>query len=139
MKYLKSFVAGFFSTLIFHQGLILLLNMAGLIPVAPYNLKPTPPFGVPSVISLAFFGGLWGIALWSVTSKDQGFKFWIKSLLFGAIVPTFVAMVIVLPLKGIEVTLPKILVGLIINGVWGIGSNLLMQIKFPQKLSEASR
>lgn len=138
MKILKSFAAGFFSTLIFHQGVLLLLHLAGLIPIVPYNIKPTPPFGVPSVISLAFFGGLWGVLLWSATSKDQGLKFWIKSFIFGAIAPTLVAMVIVFPLKGIEVTLQKTLLGLMINGVWGIGSNLLIQIKFPQKAKSVS-
>ncbi|MGZ3788112.1 MAG: hypothetical protein ACXVLQ_06285 [Bacteriovorax sp.] len=131
MKFLKAFAAGFLSTLLFHQGLLFILNRAGLIPVVPYNFKPTPPFGVPSVISLAFFGGLWGILLWSVTSKDQGSRLWLKSLLFGSFAPTFVAMAIVFPLKGLDVTLPKVLMGLIVNAFWGIGSSLLIQMKLP--------
>lgn len=129
MKILKSFAAGFLSTLLFHQGLLLLLNTAGLIPVVPYSFKPTPPFGIPSVISLAFFGGLWGILLWLVVSNDRGLKLWIKSLIFGALAPTLIAMAIVFPLKGIPVTPPKIMMGLIVNAFWGIGSSLLMQIK----------
>lgn len=127
MKYFKAFLAGFLGTLIFHQGLLLLLNAAGLVPIAPFSLKPTAPLGVPSVLSLAFFGGLWGILLWKYISKDQGRKFWLKSFLFGAIAPTLVAALVVFPLKGIELSLSKALVGIILNGAWGLGSGWLIQ------------
>ncbi|MDD4976064.1 MAG: hypothetical protein PHY93_17040 [Bacteriovorax sp.] len=136
MKYFKAFWAGFFATLIFHQGLFLILNKTGLVPFPAYNLTPTAPFGVPNVISLSFFGGIWGILLWTFIAKDRGRIFWIKSLIFGALAPTLVAILIVLPIKGIPVSLPKFLVGLVLNGFWGVGTSLLMRIKLPNKRLE---
>jgi hypothetical protein len=52
------FIAGFIATLIFHQGLWYLLNQVNLIPPErpAWPLDPIPPFGVPSVISKAFWG-----------------------------------------------------------------------------------
>ena len=47
---LLAFVAGFIATLVFHQGLLQLLHLAGKIPVAAWNMDPTPPLGVPKVV-----------------------------------------------------------------------------------------
>jgi hypothetical protein len=38
MYLVKAFVAGFVSTLVFHQGLLTLLHLAGALPRAPYDL-----------------------------------------------------------------------------------------------------
>jgi hypothetical protein len=54
MIYLKAFVAGFASTLAFHQGLLWLLYTGGFSPRAPWNMTPVPPLNAPAVISLAF-------------------------------------------------------------------------------------
>ena len=125
---LKSFVTGFVATLVFHQGIIGILYAAGAIPFAPFNMNPTEPLGVPSVISLAFFGGLWGILVWKLVAKDAGKKHWIKSIIFGAIGPTAVAFLVVFPMKGREVTMAMIPVGLILNGAWGFGNSLFMKL-----------
>ena len=49
MRALKSFVAGFLSTLVFHQGVLALLNAAGATDRNPWAMAPTRPFGIPSV------------------------------------------------------------------------------------------
>ena len=59
MIYLKAFIAGFASTLVFHQGVLLLLYAGGFSPRAPWNMTPVPPLNAPAVISLAFWGGVW--------------------------------------------------------------------------------
>jgi hypothetical protein len=125
---LKSFAAGFLSTLIFHQGIIGLLFLLGLAPNAPFKMAPTSPLGVPSVISLAFFGGLWGIVIWKLVAKDIGKRHWIKTTLFGAIGPTAVAFLVVFPLKGMAVPMTMIPVALILNGAWGAGNSLFMKM-----------
>ena len=53
------FIAGFLAVLIFHQTTWYLLNLGGLIPLdrPAWPLDPIPPYGVPSVISKAFWGG----------------------------------------------------------------------------------
>lgn len=123
---LKSFLAGFLSTLAFHQGIIFLLYIFKLIPISPYNITPTEPFGVPSFISLAFFGGLWGILIWQVCKDDYGKKHWVKTVLLGALGPTAVAFLVVFPIKGIRVEPIMIPLGLILNGAWGAGNSFFM-------------
>src|SRR6516162_5682329 len=55
------FVAGFLATLVFHQSGLALLHRVGLFSGPAFNMQPVPPFGVPAVIQLAFWGGVWGI------------------------------------------------------------------------------
>ncbi|EMP55428.1 hypothetical protein MSNKSG1_06143 [Marinobacter santoriniensis NKSG1] len=128
MEWLKAFIAGFLATLIFHQGLFTVFYLAGLAPNAPFNLTPVPPFGVPQVISLSFFGGLWGIGLWLILRRSVGSRFWLGHVVAGAVGPTVIAMLVVFPLKGLEAT-PQIWVGgLILNGFWGLGVAILIRL-----------
>lgn len=126
MDHLKSFIAGFLSTLIFHQGLVALLSALGVIGASAYNLSPTEPLGVPAVISLAFWGGIWGIVLWLLVRPSRRVQRWIWSAIIGAIGPTAVALLVVFPLKGIDVGLGMVPVGMVLNGVWGLGTLLLL-------------
>ena len=135
MEWLKAFVSGFVSTLIFHQGLFAVLHLAGMIPVAPYNFTPVPPFGVPAVGSLSFFGGLWGILLWALVRRRIGWSHWGLSILFGAIAPTLVAMLVVFPLKGAEPTAQMWIGGLLLNGMWGLGVAICMALAGAQRSS----
>ncbi len=121
MIWLKAFVSGFLATLIFHQGLFALFYFLGMVPSAPYNLSSVPPLGVPAVFSLAFFGGLWGLVLWAILGRLNGFKFWLGNVIVGAIGPTAVAMLVVFPLKGLAVSAQTWVGGLVLNGFWGLG------------------
>lgn len=126
MIHCKSFVAGFLATLIFHQGLVALLHAVGLVPFAAWNMASTEPLGVPSVISLAFWGGVWGIVLWLLIRRSRGTRRWLLTLAIGAIGPTAVALLVVFPLKGISVSLAMVPFGLLLNGAWGVGTLLLL-------------
>ncbi|MFC7539947.1 hypothetical protein ACFQU2_11470 [Siccirubricoccus deserti] len=67
---LFGFLAGFVAVLVFHQGTAFILhNLGTYLPWsgnlfgrvgAPFNLAPVPPFGIPTVLSQAFWGGIWG-------------------------------------------------------------------------------
>lgn len=136
MRFLKAFLAGFLSTLIFHQGILAILHAAGATPRRAYSMDPTPPLQVPAVLSLAFWGGLWGILLWYVLCRAKGAKrmtsYWILALAFGALAPTAVAFFVVFPLKGLPVAggwHPDLLAGaLLLNGAWGIGVALILRL-----------
>ncbi|MFL1405969.1 hypothetical protein ACJO2E_11570 [Marinobacter sp. M1N3S26] len=121
MSWIKAFISGFLATLIFHQGLFGLFYLAGVVPVGPFNLSPAPPLGVPAVVSLAFFGGLWGVLLWALLGHLKPPAFWCLMIVLGAIGPTAVAMLVVFPLKGMEVSAQSWFGGLILNGFWGLG------------------
>lgn len=126
MVWLKAFASGFLATLVFHQGLFALFWLGGMVPVAPFNLAPVPPFGVPQVVSLAFFGGLWGVVLWLLLGRLAGARFWFGHVLVGAIGPTAVAMLLVFPLKGLDVSAQTWVGGLLLNGFWGLGVAVFM-------------
>ena len=132
VPFVQAFIAGFTSTLVFHQGVLALLYLAGAVPRAPYELRAVPPLGLPAVISLAFWGGVWGAALWSLLKHAGGVAHWVWAVVIGAIGPSAVALFIVYPLKGMSVAGgwdPKLLgTALLLNGAWGLGLALLMRL-----------
>lgn len=132
MEYAYAFAAGFFSTLTFHQGTLAVLHQAGFWPKPPYPMAPTPPLGIPAVISLALWGGVWGIAAWLVIRAAPGAQYWLCATLFGAIAPSIVALFVVFPAKGMPLAgggSPKVVVPvLVLNGAWGLGVALLMRL-----------
>lgn len=128
MIWLKAFAAGFISTLVFHQGALAALHAAGISPRAAWAMEPSGPLHVPSVISLAFWGGVWGIALWLAIAGAAGARYWLLALAIGAVAPSIIALLVVFPLKGLPVD-SKIIVGaLLLNGAWGLGVAALMRL-----------
>ncbi len=128
MPWIKAFISGFLATLVFHQGLLALLYLAGMSPAEPFNLAPVPPLGVPAVVSLAFFGGLWGLVLWALVGQLSSVWFWALMVVLGAVGPTVVAMLVVFPLKGLEVSAQAWVGGLVLNGFWGLGVAVLLTL-----------
>jgi hypothetical protein len=131
MSHVKAFIAGFLSTLTFHQGMLTLLWLSGAFPRTPYSMDPTGPLRVPAVISLAFWGGVWGAVLWPLLRNATGHAYWFRALVLGALLPSIVALFVVMPLKGMPAAggwSPAIIAGaLLLNGAWGIGLALFMR------------
>jgi len=131
MQNVKAFIAGFLSTLIFHQGIIALLHAVDPNVPAPFSMAPTGPLNVPMVISTAFWGGVWGVVLWAIIRNFRGAKHWGGAVILGALLPSLVLWFVVMPLKGMGVAgggNPKIIVGaLFVNAIWGIGVALIMR------------
>ena len=130
-----AFIAGFLSVLIFHQPMLILLKAIALAPekLTPYAMASTSPLGIPRVLSLAFWGGIWGIVLAVVvTWMRSGIGYWLSGLIIGALGPSLVNWFVVLPLKGEPVgggwAVPGVATALIINGVWGLGTVLLFRL-----------
>ncbi len=64
MRALLGFVAAVISVLIFHQGMWAALHtlaLPGLAMPPPYPTDPIPPWGIPRIVNLCFWGGLYGI------------------------------------------------------------------------------
>jgi len=127
-------VAGFLATLIFHQITLAVLGAVLGVSIPVWNLHAVPPLGVPAVISLAFWGGIWGIALaWLEPRLPRAAAaYWALVVAFGAIGPTAVYALVVQPMKGIKLppeALPKaLLIGLAVNAAWGIGTVLFLKL-----------
>lgn len=137
---LVGFFAGLVAVLVFHQGTAWLLHMLtvkagigadvfGRVPF-PFNMAPTRPLGVPQVLSLAFWGGVWGILL-AVILRAARLPDLLFGFLFGALLVTLVAFTLVASLKG----LPQFAGynkqiwwrAMLLNGAWGWGAALILR------------
>jgi hypothetical protein len=129
------FVAGFLAVLLFHQPVLAFLAQAGFIKANIYSFGATGPLGVPEVISLSFWGGIWGMLLARVEAHfPRGIRYWIYAFGFGAIFPTLVAWFVVAPLKTLPVAagwqVHGMITGLAVNGAWGVGTALLLALGY---------
>jgi len=127
---LLGFIAGFLATITFHQIALALLHAAHFTPRGAWSMQPVPPFGVPSVISLSFWGGVWGIILILIIDRFRGAAYWIWSIVFGAIAPTLVAAFVVAPLKHqpIPHSGKMAILGFTVNAAWGFGTALFYRL-----------
>lgn len=142
------FFTGFVAVLVFHQGTAFLLHhlgngVPGVVGIfgttgAPFNLAPVPPFGVPTVVSQAFWGGVWGILLAAMLRRPMGVSLpdLLFGFVFGALAPTLVAFTVVAAAKGLPLfaggnRLAWWRAGLL-DGAWGWGTALLLR-SFPRR------
>jgi hypothetical protein len=128
---LLSFLGGFLATLLFHQPLLWVLHARHLTERMPYVMKGVPPLMVPAVISLAFWGGVWGVIMIPLIARARGAAYWLAAAAFGAVFPTLVAVFIIVPLKGTPLPAPigKVLLGgFLLNAAWGLGTAIFYRI-----------
>ncbi|MCB4823183.1 hypothetical protein [Roseicella aerolata] len=138
-RLLSGFLAGFFAVLVFHQGTAFLLHHIGNgIPASvalfgqvgpPFNPAPVPPFGVPTMLSQAFWGGVWGVLLALLLDRLRPPAL-LFGFVFGALALSLVAFTLVARLKGLPVFAGGnrqvwARAGLL-NGAWGWGTALLL-------------
>ena len=123
---LLGFIAGALSVLIFHQGGFWIATQLKLVNASFFSMRPVPPFGVPSIVSAAFWGGLWGIAAAFLVPRLPGvLKGPLGWVLFAMIVVTAVNWFVVAPIKGSPIgygwRAPGVYVVAVVYGVWGFG------------------
>jgi hypothetical protein len=129
-KALKWFFAGTLAVPLFHQSVLYVLHRIAFTTRAPFMMEPTAPLGVPQTFSLAFWGGVWGLILGIVLARVRGTAYFVVACLFGAILPTVVAVLFVAPLKG-QPAPPDArswLVIVLLNTAWGFGTAALAKI-----------
>jgi hypothetical protein len=125
------FLAGALSVLLFHQGIFTILHLLGQ-GNPPFPMTATKPLGVPLIWSWVFWGGVWGI-IYGAAEKyfPQGVLYWVAAFVFGAILPVLVLAFVVLPLRGAPIAWgwnpTRISYALLIHGVWGLGTGLLLR------------
>ena len=130
---LSGFVAGFLSTLIFHQGTWAILYWLGIVPadLPPWPLNAIPPLDVPFVISKAFWGGVWGGVFSLLSKRLNGPSYWLAWLLAGAIAPTLVGTFFVPLVKGQKYSAfqpARFVTGCAVNAAWGLGTALILTL-----------
>jgi len=128
------FVAGAISVLVFQQGVFALLHAAGQIALAPYPTHPVPPFGLPAIASLCFWGGVWG-AMYAEAQPRLALPRWATGLCVG-LVATLFGWFVIAPLKGLPAAagwhMAGILRGLALNLAWGLGVSLIQPLLSPR-------
>jgi hypothetical protein len=121
-------VSGALAVLVFHQAGIALLYQIGVLPRAPYSLAATAPFGVPQIVSITFWSALWGLVLAASLRRLSGARLVLAALVFGMVLPTLVAWLVVAPLKGQPLAAggepARMAIGIFVNGLWGLGTGI---------------
>ena len=123
-RLLTGLVAAGLSVLTFHAGAWYLLHLQGMMP-APFPMNPTSPLGVPTIVSLTFWGALYGLPFGWAWPRLPG-----PRLLWGfglGLVAILVGTVVVGPLKGRPIAMPG-LRSVELNGSWGVGVAIWMML-----------
>ncbi|WP_188965551.1 hypothetical protein [Neoroseomonas lacus] len=124
------FVVGVLAVLVFHQGMVGLLHALGALPNPPFQLRPLPPLGVPSLVSACFWGGLWGIATAAIVAARPDWSPILVGLAIGAVACVLVGFIVVAGLRG-----QPMLGGMdpnrwwrsvVINGAFGLGVGVFL-------------
>lgn len=127
------FMAGALATPLFHQAMLAFLGSVGWTQVAAYSFAPTAPLGVPRVLSLTFWGGVWGMIFIHIQARvpHDGW-YWVFAIFLGALVLSTMNWFIWSPLKGNPVAAGweplRMRVGLVVNGAWGLGVALIIRL-----------
>jgi hypothetical protein len=142
VKAILLFVAGFVCVLTFHRLAGLLLAVAGILPgpYDPWPMQPVPPFGVPRIASLAFWGGLWAVLIgFTFVGRAHGPGYWLGWILACGILPPLGSLYLVPWIKGLPITglseLPfRFAVSSFFNGGWGLSIALLLALTGARKV-----
>ena len=102
-------------------------------------MTPVPPFHMPAIVSLSFWGGLYG-ALYGLAMPRFRVPSWVSGLLLG-LIAVLVGWFIVAPLKGNPIAggwVPmNMLRSIVINGFWGLGVGIVLPLLMPRSLVRA--
>jgi hypothetical protein len=125
------FLAAVISVLLFHQGMWELLHLMRLMP-PPYPIDGVPPFGVPRIVNLCFWGGVWGAVFGLVLPRLPGSQpIWVHGLGLG-IAAALVGLFIVPAIKGLPIaggwSSLAFMRSFLINGFWGIGVGVIFPV-----------
>jgi hypothetical protein len=125
------FLSGAVSVPLFHQTGLALLRAIGLTTRGPFPMEPTAPLGVPQIVSLVFWGGIWGIVLVTTDRRlPRAGSSLLSGALFGALAPTLVSWFVVALFKDQPLAAggdPRaMLTGVLVNAAWGAGTALLL-------------
>lgn len=128
---LLAFAAGALAVLVFHQGVWAMFAAAGKTPAPAWDMTRIPPLGVPAVLSAAFWGGVWGVALLALLPvAAPRFGYWPTTIIGGGLLTSLVALLVIFPMKGRAFAAgwnPAIWIfALLVNGAWGFGYGLLL-------------
>lgn len=134
-------VAGALAMLMFHQTTLQLLFWAGIAPQAAFRFAHVAPFNVPMVVSLTFWGAIYGAVL-GLGSPWLPRSFITRAITAG-VFALLMAWFVVRPLAGYPVAFgweaAAMLRSVGANLMWGLGFALIVPILNPRCLISRGR
>jgi hypothetical protein len=125
------FLAGAISVLTFHQAawsVFHYLALPGLGMPPPFPVDAVPPLHVPRILSLCFWGAVWGALFGAVWRGPRSSNWWAGMIL--GVCAVLLGFFVVAPIKGLPMgggwMLNNWIKSLLINGTWGLGVGLLL-------------
>lgn len=131
------FLAGALAVPVFHQGMVLVLHLAGQLPNFPWQMRPVPPFNVPTLVNQMFWGGVWGLVFAAIVESLPGRSLWLKGVLFGLLGPWLLGNGLLVPLiKGgplfFGFAVPRMITGALIGAAFGFGLAVIYGLLRPR-------
>jgi hypothetical protein len=130
------FSAGAIAALLFHQGLAEVFDITGIGRNIAFRLAPTWPFGIPVLVSLTFWGAMYGVVLALLIPRLRR-PLWQVGVAMG-LIAGLVTLFAVLPLKGFPMAhgwaLWPIARTLILTTAWGLATGLILPMLQPRPL-----
>ena len=130
------FSAGAIAALLFHQGLAEIFDITGIGRNIAFRLAPTWPFGIPALVSLTFWGAMYGVVLALLMPRFRR-PLWQVGVALG-LIAGLVTLFVTLPLKGFPLAhgwaVWPIARTLILTTSWGLGTGLILALLQPRPL-----
>jgi len=127
-------VAGALSVLLFHQTSLQILYWLGVAPQAAFRLAHVPPFNMPMVVSLTFWGAVYGAVFGLLKPHLPGRIYW-YGLPLG-LCAMLLSWFIFLPLKGVPIAFGgasgPMLRSAMAYLLWGVGVTVLLPLLYPR-------
>jgi hypothetical protein len=127
---LLGFIAGVIATLVFHQGTIWLLQFGPGFPFPAWRMSDNA-YGVPAVLALSFWAGIWGVPLAWLLAARPAWPQLLTGAVLGSVVPSVWGWTVIATMRGGAMfaggNLRIIALVLFVNAVWGWATVLLWQ------------
>lgn len=129
---LLGFIAAALSVVAVHQTIVMILHQLGLLPVQPWSMQPTGPWGTPTLVNQMFWGGLWGVVYGLIGNRLPGREAWMRGVVFGLIVSVIGNFILVPLIKSQPLfmggDIKKISLILLIHIGFGVGTALIFSL-----------
>lgn len=122
------FLAGAIAVPIFHQLAVLALYSAGYVPNAPFRTNPVAPFGVPTILNQAFWGGMWGLLFGAIMMARPRLSPLIVGVAVGILGAALAGLTWIALLRGQAMPITDLnrwWRPVVINGTWGLGMGVI--------------
>lgn len=133
-------LAGALAVLVFHQTTLQVFFWLGLSPQAAFRIAQVPPFNAPLVVSITFWGAVYGAVIGLVLPWVRGPLF-VKTAVAG-VCAMALAWFLFLPLMGRSAAFGwqawPMLRSFAAYQMWGMGVSLLLPLLHPREIGRRS-